>query len=168
MTNKVAHTLARAFYRLGAASVRFNFRGVGESDGAYDDGVGEREDALAAIRWACAERPGSRLAVCGFSFGAAVAAAVAERANAAALVTVALPVERLPQDFTPPSCPWLIVHGAQDEIVPLDEVQAWRERRAAHARLEIVDAATHFFHGKLTVLSDRVEAFARADAGFGG
>lgn len=166
MTNKVVHTLARAFYRLGATAVRFNFRGVGESAGSYDKGVGEREDAVAAVEWALSQRPGSRLVVAGFSFGAAVAAAITERVDAAALVTVALPYERLPADFQPPDAPWLIVHGAEDEIVALSEVERWQASHAADARFTVLEGASHFFHGKLTELADEVTAFARAEGPF--
>ena len=96
MNNKVVTTLARAFARLGADAVRFNFRGVGASAGRYADGVGEREDALAVVAWCRARWPDRRLYLGGFSFGAAVAAAIAARVAPAGLVTVAPPVDRLP------------------------------------------------------------------------
>lgn len=167
MTNKVVHTVARALNRLGVTTVRFNFRGVGESAGAYAEGVGERDDAIAVAEWARAHKPGARLVLAGFSFGAAVSISVASRVDAAALVSVAPPVNRLPGDLELPRCPWLIVHGSEDEIIPFDDVRRWHDEHAADARFAVIEGATHFFHGKLTVLADEVAAFARADAGLG-
>lgn len=170
MTNKVAHTLSRAFQRAGAVSVRFNFRGVGESAGTHDDGNGERDDAAAVARWALAEYPERPLWLGGFSFGAGIAAAVSARVGAAALVTVALPVARLGSGLVPPGCPWLIVHGSEDELVPLADLIAWRDLNAPEVPVAVLDGATHFFHGRLTELSERIESFIaetakRDDAG---
>lgn len=160
LTNKVAHTLARAFNRVGVPALRFNFRGVGRSEGEYGHGVGEQEDALAAVRHARALHPGEPVYLAGFSFGAAVAAQVAAQVEPAALVTVAPSVEhRLGQGFTAPSCPWLIVHGAEDELIPLAVVTAWHEQFAPESRLDVIDGASHFFHGRLTVLADTVVEF---------
>lgn len=167
MTNKVVHTVARTLSRLGATTIRFNFRGVGKSAGTYADGIGERDDAIAVAEWARATRPGARLVLAGFSFGAAVSISIAVRVDAAALVSVAPPVERIPADLVLPACPWLIVHGSEDEIIPLADVQRWHARHAADARLAVIERATHFFHGKLTALADEVATFARTDAGLG-
>ena len=167
MTNKVVHTVARTMSRLGATTVRFNFRGVGKSSGTYSEGIGERDDAIAVAEWARAARPGARLVLAGFSFGAAVAISIAVRVDAAALVSIAPPIGRLPADLVLPVCPWLIVHGSEDEIIPLADVQRWHARHAAGARLAVIDGATHFFHGKLTALADEVAAFARTDARLG-
>ncbi|HEX6994006.1 MAG TPA: alpha/beta hydrolase [Gammaproteobacteria bacterium] len=167
MTNKVAYTLARAFTRVGAVSVRFNFRGVGASAGTHAGGEGERDDAVAVASWARAAYPGLPLYLGGFSFGAGVAASVASGLRAALLVTVAPPVARLAGGVTPPGCPWLIVHGSEDELVPLGDVTAWRAQYAPTARLVVLEGATHFFHGRLTELSERVESFVRDAAGQG-
>jgi alpha-beta hydrolase superfamily lysophospholipase len=90
MQNKVVTTLARTFAHLGAAAVRFNFRGVGGSAGAFDGADGERDDALAAVAWSRERWPGRRLYLGGFSFGAAVALAIAARVKPSGLVTAAL------------------------------------------------------------------------------
>ena len=111
MQNKVVTTLARAFAHLGAYAVRFNFRGVGESEGGYTGGVGERADALAVAAWSRARWPALELYLGGFSFGAGVALAAAVEARPRGLVTVAPPIEKLPPAFVPPRCPWLLVHG---------------------------------------------------------
>jgi hypothetical protein len=165
MSNKVVTTLARAFTRLGADAVRFNFRGVGRSAGRYADGSGEREDALAVVAW-CRERwPGRRLCLGGFSFGAAVAAAIAAHAEPAGLVTVALPIDRLPADFVPPACRWLVVHGEADDVVPLKPVLAWLARLPVRPRVVTLPGVGHFFHGSLPALTQAVVATLGADFG---
>jgi alpha/beta superfamily hydrolase len=94
LQNKVVHTLARTLQELAAPTVRFNFRGVGASEGVHDDGRGEVDDALAVIAWARARWECEPLWLAGFSFGAAVALHACATARPAALVTVAPPVKR--------------------------------------------------------------------------
>ncbi len=163
LENKVVHTLARSFRDLGAASVRFNFRGVGGSAGTYGEGVGELADALAVVDWVRRERPEAALYLAGFSFGAAVALEAAARAGALGLVTVALPVARVAADFRAPGCPWLAVLAEQDELVNLAEAERWFALQEPAAELAVVPGATHFFHGKLTELAERVKGFFAAD-----
>jgi hypothetical protein len=158
MSNKVVTTLARAFTRLGADTVRFNFRGVGSSAGSYADGIGERDDALAVVAWCRARWPSRRIYLGGFSFGAAVAAAIAARAAPAGLVTVAPPIDRLPADFVAPVCPWLLVHGDADDVVPAAPVLAWCAKLAAPPRIVLLPGVGHFFHGRLSDLTDAVTA----------
>lgn len=168
MTNKVVTTVARAFVRLGADAVRFNFRGVGGSAGAYADGIGERDDALAVVAW-CRERwPGRRLYLGGFSFGAAVALGVAASVAPAGLVTVAPAVDRLRPDFVAPSCPWLLIHGEADEVVPSKPVLEWCARLAAPPKVVLLPGVGHFFHGRLAALTEAVtEQFGAELAGAG-
>lgn len=161
MHNKVVHTLARTLVRGGLTAVRFNFRGVGASAGAYDEGRGERDDALAAVRWATS-RGYERVCLAGFSFGAWIAATIAADARPLALVTVAPPVARMPETFTAPACPWLIVQGGHDELVPATDVRAWRDANAPDAELVLIDDASHFFHGRLGELADAVQRFVEA------
>jgi len=163
MQNKVVTTVARAFTRLGATAVRFNFRGVGGSAGAYAGGEGERDDALAVVAWCRGRWPGGRLYLGGFSFGAAVALAVASRVAPAGLVTVAPPIDRLPTDFVPPDCPWLLVHGSADDVVPADAVVAWGTALTSRPRVVLLDGVGHFFHGSLVVLGDSVADFFASD-----
>ena len=165
MSNKIVTTLARAFSRLGADAVRFNFRGVGKSAGGYAGGIGERDDALAAVAW-CRERwQGRPLYLGGFSFGAAVAAAIAARVAPAGLVTVAPPIDRLPADFVAPACPWLLVHGEADDVVPVQPVLDWCATLAAPPRVVLLPGVGHFFHGRLRALTDAVNAAFGADFG---
>lgn len=163
MTNKVVTTLARAFARLGADVVRFNFRGVGASAGRYADGIGERDDALAVVGW-CRERwPGRPLYLGGFSFGAAVAASVAARVEPAGLVTVAPPVDRLPAEFVAPACPWLLIHGDADDVVPSAPVLEWAAALPQPPKIVVLPGVGHFFHGHLAALTEAVTAQFRGD-----
>ncbi len=163
MQNKVVTTLARAFAHLGAYAVRFNFRGVGESEGGYADGVGERADALAVAAWSRARWPDLELYLGGFSFGAGVALAAAVEARPRGLVTVAPPIEKLPPAFVPPRCPWLLVHGTADEVVPVAPTEAWVATLAVPPRLLLLDGVGHFFHGRLRELESAVTDFFAAD-----
>jgi alpha/beta superfamily hydrolase len=163
MTNKVVTTLARAFARLGADAVRFNFRGVGKSGGEYARGDGERDDALAVVEW-CRERwPGRRLYLGGFSFGAAVAAGVAARVAPAGLVTVAPPIDRLRAGFVAPECPWLLVHGEADDVVPVQPVLDWCAALPKPPRIVVLPGVGHFFHGRLAAVTEAVVAMFGAD-----
>jgi hypothetical protein len=163
MHNKVVTTLARAFVRLGAVAVRFNFRGVGASGGSYASGLGERDDVLAVVAWSRARWPGRRLYLGGFSFGAAVAIAVAARVAPDGLVTVAPPIDRLPPDLVPPACPWLLVHGSADDVVPAGPVLAWCAALATPPRIELLDGGGHFFHGRLASIAAAVDDAFGAD-----
>jgi alpha/beta superfamily hydrolase len=165
MHNKVVTTLARAFVRLGAVAVRFNFRGVGSSAGSYADGIGERDDVLAVIAFCRARWPSRRLYLGGFSFGAAVALAVAARAAPHGLITVAPPVERLPEDFVAPTCPWVLLHGTADDVVPAKPVLAWCAALAAPPRVVLVEGGGHFFHGRLPAVTAAVTTAFGADFG---
>ena len=156
MSNKVVTTVARAFARLGADAVRFNFRGVGKSAGSYAGGVGEQDDALAVVGW-CRERwPGRPLYLGGFSFGASVALSVAARVAPAGLVTVAPPVDRLRGSFVAPRCPWLLVHGEADDVVPLAPVLEWSRGLASPPKMVLLPGVGHFFHGSLAALTRAV------------
>jgi alpha/beta superfamily hydrolase len=159
MTNKVVHTLARSFAGLGAAVLRFNFRGVGASQGTHDDGVGEIGDALAAAAWLRHRCPDRELYLGGFSFGAAIAIAAAAELEPSGLVTVALPYERLSPDRPLPAAPWLLIHGSDDEIVPLAGLEVWLAAQAKLPGLVCIDGADHFYHGRLGELRASVDEF---------
>ena len=165
MHNKVVTTVARAFTQLGAHVVRFNFRGVGASEGRHADGVGERADALAVIAWSRARWPTRPLYLGGFSFGAGVALAVAAEARARGLVTVAAPLDRLPAEFVPPDCRWLLIHGLADDVVPFAATEARLATLTVRPRLFLLPDTGHFFHGKLIELGDAVTAFFGPELG---
>lgn len=161
--NKVTYTLARTFARLGAAALRFNFRGVGASAGRYDDGDGETLDCVAAVEWARAQWPDRAVYLGGFSFGAAVAIRVAQPLRARGLVTVAPPVERLGAGFQIPRCRWLLLQGAQDDVVSPAAVRRWARALEPAPELRTISGAGHFFHGRLRAIAAAVEAFFGED-----
>lgn len=154
MDNKVAQTLSRAFVQLGYRAVRFNFRGVGKSEGGWDEGRGEVDDALAVIQ--DRRDPALPLALAGFSFGGFVASQAAARlpddAKAERLVLVApatgnFEVAAVPADT-------LVVHGDADEVVALSATLAWA--RPQTLPIVVVPGVGHFFHGQLALLKSLV------------
>lgn len=162
MSNKVVHTVGRAFVAQGALTLRFNFRGVGASAGGYDEGRGETDDMLAAVASMRARFPGLPLWLGGFSFGSFVALRGQSAAGAERLVTVAPPVGRW--DFSglaAPRCPWLVIQGDQDDLVDLAAVRDWLAALATPAppRLVVLPGAEHFFHGRLHEVKDAVSGF---------
>jgi alpha/beta superfamily hydrolase len=166
MHNKVAHTLARTFSRLGFAALRFNFRGTEGSEGRWDEGRGEVDDALAAAHFMRTAYRGLPLWISGFSFGAAMAIKAAQRESFAGLVSVAPAVSRFHADPGPqPGCPWLIVQGDADELVAADETIAWVNSLEPGPELVILPDAEHFFHGRLVDLREAVTAFVSAYLG---
>ena len=165
MQNKVVTTVARAFAQLAVHAVRFNFRGVGESEGRYADGIGERADALAVIAWSRARWPALPLYLGGFSFGAAVALAIADAADPQGLVTVAPPLDKLPTDFAPPGCRWLLIHGLADDVVPFAATEARLATLAVRPHLCVLPGAGHFFHGRLIEVGDAVTSFFGPELG---
>ena len=148
LDNKVVQTLARGFVERGYEAWRPNFRGVGASEGRFDEGRGEVEDLLAV------HRAISPLILAGFSFGAAIQAMLAQRAKAERMVLVGLAVT----GFKVPPVPagTLVIHGENDETVPLAAVLDWA--RPQELPVVLVPGADHFFHRKLQVLRGIVTA----------
>jgi hypothetical protein len=153
MTNKVVHVLAKACNEVGVPAVRFNFRGVGASAGAFDDGNGETQDALAALDWAAQRWPGAQLWLGGFSFGGAIAIRAAVARDVTRLVTVAPAIRRVSVDTDSlPKCPWLVVQGDRDELVDAADIQRWAESLSVPPRVVLLTGVEHFFHGRLSEL----------------
>jgi alpha/beta superfamily hydrolase len=157
MDNKVVQTLARAFVQCGWVAVRFNFRGVGASEGGYDEGRGEVDDMLAVVVQ-CA--PTGPLALAGFSFGAHVAShavqALWEPRQPEKIVLVGTAASRfnaapLPADAHAQA---LVLHGEQDDTVPLSAVMDWA--RPQSLPITVVPGGGHFFHGQLPLLKNLV------------
>jgi hypothetical protein len=153
LNNKVVHYLSRTCNQLGIPSLRFNFRGVGESGGVYDDGRGETEDCLAVLDWVQERRPGFDIWLAGFSFGAYVAyRSVHRHPRISRLLTVAPPVNLFDFKVLPaPSCPWTLIQGELDELVPAASVENWVDTLPVQPR-KILLPADHFFHGQLNAL----------------
>jgi alpha/beta superfamily hydrolase len=150
LDNKVVQTLARAFVELGYETWRPNFRGVGQTEGVHDEGRGELEDLAFVAR----EFSSSRIVLAGFSFGAAVVGQLAQRVKPERMVLVGLGITRLPVPDVPPDT--LLIHGENDETVPLAAVLDWA--RPQDLPVVLVPGADHFFHRKLHVLRTIVQS----------
>jgi alpha/beta superfamily hydrolase len=154
MDNKVVQTLARAFVQLGYTSVRFNFRGIGGSAGAWDEGRGEVDDALAVI--AAQRVAGQPLLLAGFSFGGYVASQAAARLAEPATRLVLVGPAAVNFSVAPVPADTLVVHGELDDVVPLTAVFDWARPQALP--VTVLPGAGHFFHGQLPVLKHIVLA----------
>lgn len=149
LDNKVVQTLAKTFFALGFVVARFNFRGVGKSAGAFDEGEGETEDALAALAHARTTFGESLpLVLAGFSFGAYVQTRVAQRVQAQRLVLVGPAVGRFQVADVPADT--IVIHGEEDEVVALADVFAWA--RPQQLPIVVFPGCSHFFHGRLPQL----------------
>jgi alpha/beta superfamily hydrolase len=155
LDNKVVQTLAKTFFALNYAAVRFNFRGVGQSVGEFDEGIGETDDGLAVLADARA-RFGESLpiALAGFSFGSYVQTRVAKRVRAERLVLVAAAVKRFPVENVAPDT--IVIHGEEDDVVPLADVFSWA--RPQQLPIVVFPGCGHFFHGRLPQLQRMVTA----------
>lgn len=158
MHNKVVHILAKAFHQMGAATLRFNFRGVGQSGGSFDKGDGEQDDVLAVAAWLRGHYPASPLWLSGFSFGGVVSLLVHEQLAPARLLLVAPALELYPaarqiQVQTPD---WILVQGGEDELVSPEVIRDWLEQQAIKPRLIWLDQAGHLFHRYLNPIYDQV------------
>lgn len=150
MDNKVAQTLARAFVALGYASTRMNFRGVGNSAGTHDAGLGETDDMALLLAHMQAELPELPVALAGFSFGTFVQAQLQQR-----LIAQGQPAERLALVGTAagkwavPAVPanTILIHGEEDDTIPLKDVFDWA--RPLDLPVMVIPGADHFFHRKL-------------------
>ncbi len=149
LDNKVAQTLAKTFFALGYAAVRFNFRGVGATAGVFDDGLGETDDALAVLAVAKAKF-GEELPVvlAGFSFGSFVQTRVARAFQPQRLVLVGPAVRRFAVEDVPADT--IVVHGEEDDVVPLADVLDWA--RPQQLPVVVFPGCGHFFHGRLLQL----------------
>jgi alpha/beta superfamily hydrolase len=159
MDNKVITTIAKAGVELGMQVLRFNYRGVGHSAGTFADAVGECDDLQAVIAWLKEQSPNLRLLLCGFSFGAYIAAKVtSETPNIKGLITVAPAV--LHYDFNglaKVNCPWFLIQGSADEVVPPQSVYNFLAKTSQNIkRIDFADAG-HFFHGRLIELKQTVK-----------
>ena len=163
LRNKVVTMLERSLRESGLDTVRFNFRGVGESEGEYDEGDGESGDLVAVAQWVRRVHAGDALWLAGFSFGSYVALRTARSLAADALITVAPPVGRW--DFAGvamPDCPWLVVQGEDDEIVDSQAVFDWIATLEATPTLVRMPETGHFFHRRLMDLRGAVKNGVRA------
>ncbi|MEG3193215.1 alpha/beta hydrolase [Lysobacter sp. D1-1-M9] len=162
MHNKVVTIAGRALRECGAATVRFNFRGAGASEGTFDDGAGEADDLRAVVAWVRAQRPDAQLWLAGFSFGAYVSLKVAAELAPGMLISIAPPAGRSWEfdAITPPECPWLVIQGEADEVVDPAAVYAWLdELEGLKQKPELVRMpdTSHFFHRRLMDLRGAIK-----------
>lgn len=152
MDNKVVTTLMRTYRDLGIHVVRFNFRGVGKSEGSFDNAVGELQDLLAVIGWIKQEMQGVELLLAGFSFGSAIAAQASYQVDGLLHLTlVAPPVERYSYDRDGQfPCKLAVIQGDKDERVIAEGVYSWLVALGSPVELLRYPEAGHFFHGYLT------------------
>lgn len=161
--NKVVTSLTRTCRRAGGAALRFNFRGVGASDGSHDGGVGEADDALLLIDWLRAALPGLPVWLAGFSFGAMVATrAATQLASLGRPVTQLLLVAPPVHFYTWPPladchCPVTLIQGEADEVVPPNEVYDWAQKQTPKPAIIRLADCGHFFHGRLHDLAQAAQ-----------
>lgn len=150
MTNKVVSILAKTFAEIDVITVRFNFRGVGKSAGKYDEGIGEAEDLKILSEKIKQWRPQAPIWLAGFSFGAYVTTRAQSVIKPEKLLLVAPPVSMYPFDeLEEISVPWVVIQGDQDEVIDAATVKNWVNNRPNRPELIWMEAAGHFFHGKL-------------------
>ena len=172
MNNKVVYNLHYAFHRLGFAVLRFNFRGVGRSQGEFDEGIGELSDAAAALDYLQSLNPNARASwVAGFSFGAWIGMQLLmRRPEIGGFVSVAPPANAYDFSFLAP-CPssGLIVHGSADRVAPAADVQKLVDKLKAQRGIEITQAtmpdADHLFDNRLEEMTAIVEDYVRRRLG---
>jgi alpha/beta superfamily hydrolase len=156
MHTKVVFQSAKALADIGCVVLRFNFRGVGSSAGAWDSGRGEMDDFRAAVNYMAATYPGLEIWAAGFSFGSYIAmTAGAEDARIGALIGIAPPVDRY--DFAPVTQsvkPKFIVHGESDELISLKRVRAFYAQLEEPKELVEIDGANHLFEGQAAEVGD--------------
>ncbi len=158
MHNKVVTMAARSLRELGLTTVRFNFRGVGQSQGNYDNGRGETLDLLSVAQWAQQARPDHALWLAGFSFGAWIALLGARHLPVAQVISIAPPAGRW--DFSAvlaPTCPWLVIQGEADDIVAPQAVYDWLGKLDAKPTLVKMPDTGHFFHRRLMDLRGAIK-----------
>jgi len=164
MENKVAQTLARAFVGLGYVTARFNFRGVGESEGTYDDGRGEVDDMQVMYEHMLEQYPGLPVALTGFSFGTFVQAQLQQRLEAQGrpaerLVLVGTAAGKWPMPPVPADT--ILIHGELDDTITLQQVFDWA--RPLDIPVTVIPGADHFFHRKLVHIKNLVAQMWRRD-----
>ena len=159
MHTKVVYQGAKAFARTGCAVLRFNFRGVGTSEGAWDEGRGELDDFKAALDFMRARHPDVPLWAAGMSFGSWIAlTAGAEDSRVTTLVGIAPPLANYDFEKVRTSVkPKFFVQGEFDEICPLKDMYAFYARCADPKELIVIEAADHLFDGKVTDVGEAIE-----------
>lgn len=161
MHTKAVYQAAKAFCRLGCAVLRFNFRGVGASEGTFDEGIGEMEDYWSCLEFMAARFPDTPLWAAGVSFGSWVAmSAGADDDRVSLLLGLALPAKMY--DFTRVTAsdkPKYFIHGERDEVCPLKEARELYAHASEPKEMAVIDAANHLFDGRLDEVAEIIEGW---------
>ncbi len=157
MDNKVVHTIHKALHSIEFTTIRFNYRGVGRSDGEYGDSIGESQDLRTIINWVQSVQPTSKILLAGFSFGAFIALKESKNINCMQLISVAPAVQNQNYDlYLPIECPWLVIQGEEDEIIPPQLVFDWLDSLEKKPDIIKFPHTGHFFHGELINLRNKI------------
>lgn len=152
MYNNVVDAVLEALHVRGFVTLRFNFRGVGQSEGEFDNGKGEADDAIAAVRFLTTQKRvrAADAVLAGYSFGATTAVRAAPSVEeVTAIMTVALPLGMIdPSALGTIAKPTVLLAGDQDSYCPANQLTALAERLGPSARLKIIEGADHFFGGR--------------------
>jgi len=166
MNNKVVYALYQAFVERGFSALRFNFRGVGRSQGSFDSGIGELSDAAGALDWMQTHNPNATACwIAGFSFGSWIAMQLMmRRPEINGFIAIAPPASTYDFTFLAP-CPasGMLIHGAKDDIVPVGSVDKLHQKLSSQKNITIdyrtVDGADHFFSQHMDVVSSHVDDY---------
>jgi len=157
MNNKVVTTLTRVFRDLNMINIRFNYRGVGNSTGSFDEGIGETDDTLAIIKWAQKCFPNKEIFLAGFSFGAYVSLRASNFTQISQLISIAPAIKYAPfLELNPPTCPWSVIIAEEDKIAPAEETYQWLNTLSAKPDILAFPNTSHFFDGKLLELREQL------------
>lgn len=160
MNNKVVHTLSKAFHNKGLHTVRFNYRGVGKSEGEYGNSIGEVADLLSVLKWVDLVLDSPSIWLAGFSFGAYIAARGSSLHACNQLYSIAPAVTNQPYEtLSTVACPWIVVQGEKDEVIAPEKVYQWFDN-AQTPNMQLIKCpdTSHFFHGQLVNLRQIVES----------
>jgi hypothetical protein len=162
---KLIFRVARAFDDLGFPTLRFNFRGVGGSEGAFDEGRGERDDVRSAVDWLADRHPGVDLVVAGFSFGAWTGLPVGcADPRVTHVVGLGVPMRAYTPELTTCKKPKLLVHGTRDEFGPMAQLNSWFADLPEPKRLVRVEGADHFFEGRRDEMAKAITDYFSGEA----
>jgi len=163
MDNRVVYRTAKAAAQHGYAALRFNFRGAGKSTGQFDQGIGEREDAAAALRWVEDRYPGRDLVMAGYSFGSWVGLEVGNSApRVKALVGVGIPLNMYDMSYLASSeKPALYIVGSEDGFCSRENLDRFASLLPSSAQLHRIEGSDHFFNGYIDVVEKLVSDFFR-------
>ena len=158
MHNKVVYRSAKTLSQIGCATLRFNFRGVGKSDGTYDEGRGEADDFRAAVDWVTRQYPDLDVWAAGFSFGAWIALTVGAGDTRVSLLLGIAPLTHYDlTEFRRSPKPKFLIHGEADELIPLQDMWRLYGELEEPKELVVIDAADHLFDGRVSEVGDAIE-----------